>query len=254
MIRPLAIEDTKPNFRAIAAHLGISFICAGSFPAFKISQIYCTLLETEEKIDLVYNDIDVYYGRFGEGDINRINCSYTNIDGIDKEVNLIECSNLNTKYLQENCDINAVAVYVHVHVENKVVRSSEWTVSPEYWHFLLVDRTLQSWRAENPAQTLVRLAFKSYQMKLPFSTSFLSLLDGILFVSHQKKIHEMESKWKDYPFSEYKLKQKTGKSFYFIRFRVECACGRKGNLRCVSQQCAPCCRKDSNVCKVHNSH
>ena len=247
----LAREATEAKFCAIATHVGSSFICAGSFPASVVADIYKSLSNTGTRIHLMYNDIDVYYGRFGEGEINRLDCSYTNISGLEEEVNLINCSHLNTAWLLNNSDINAVALCVHVHVRNNKVQLSEWIISPEFWHFLIVDQTLRSWRTDSPARTLVRLAFKSYQLKLPFSTSSLSLLDGIVFASHQKKVKEMESKWKDYPFSDYKLKKKSRKSFHFIRFRAVCECGRKANLRCDIQKCAKCCVKDENTCKVH---
>ena len=88
---------------------------------------------------------------------------------------------------------------------------------PEFWHFLLEERKLQSWRTDTPARTLVRLAFKAYQMNLPFSWSGLSLLQGDLFLSHQKKISEMEENWSEYPFSDYKLQPRTKKSFQFAK-------------------------------------
>ena len=249
-MQSLAREANEAKFCAIATHVGSSFICAGSFPAYVIAENYNTLSNRGKMVHLMYNDIDVYYGRFGEGETNRLDCSYTNINGLAEEVNLISCSNLNSAWLLESSDINAVAVCVHVHVESNKVQLSEWIISPEFWHFLIVDTTLRSWRTDSPARTLVRLAFKSYQMKLPFSSSSLSLLDGIVFASQLKKVKEMEVKWNDYPFSDYKLKQKSRKSFCFIRFRMDCECGRKANLKCDKGQSSNCCAKDRITCKV----
>ena len=69
-------------------------------------------------MSLKYNDIDVYCGSFGEGEMDRLDCKWVKIDGIDAEVNLISCTKLNTSSLVKNFDINAVAVSVHVIVGN----------------------------------------------------------------------------------------------------------------------------------------
>ena len=126
----------------------------------------------------------------------------------------------------------------------------QWLIAPQYWHFLLVDSTLRSWGTDSPARTLVRLAYKSYQMGLPFSKSSLSLSSGELFISHFKKVEEMENDWADYPFADFKLKVKTKKSYVFARYRLQCECGRKANLQCIVEMCSKCCKTDE--CKVHS--
>ena len=78
----------------------------------------CEYLEQQSAIRLKYNDIDVYHGSFGDGEINRIDCKWTKIEGINPEVNLISCTKLNTSSLIGNFDINAVAVCVHVILGN----------------------------------------------------------------------------------------------------------------------------------------
>ena len=59
----------------------------------------------------------------------------------------------------------------------------------------------------------------------------------------------MERNWKEYPFADYRLKQKTKKSFVLVRSRAECRCGRKANIKCVLLECSKCC--ESSNCKVH---
>ena len=81
----------------------------------------------------------------------------------------------------ENCDINVVAVFVEVAVTAKKVSSVNWTVGA-------FDQTLRSWQTDSQARTLVRLAYKSYQMGFPFDEGHLSPLEGELFASHKKKI------------------------------------------------------------------
>ena len=90
-------------------------------------------------------------------------------------------------------------------------------------------------------------------MNLPFSWSGLSLLQGELFLSHQKKISEMEENWSEYPFSDYKLQPRTKKSFQFVKHRAVCGCGRKANVKCIGEECSKCCSKKSVACKAHKA-
>ena len=64
--------------------------------------------------------------------------------GIDKEVNMISCTNLNINSLKLNCDINAVAVFVTVKVVATRVHSAEWIVGGQFWDFLLFNPVLRS--------------------------------------------------------------------------------------------------------------
>ena len=104
---PLVREATKSTFDNIAAHVDDNFICAGSFPAAHLAAIWSS--ETNNGVDLKlrFNDIDVYHVELGEGNIQRRSCSWTKLDAVDSEINLISCSNLNVKSLIENYDINA---------------------------------------------------------------------------------------------------------------------------------------------------
>ena len=237
-----ANETTSSCFGAIAAHLGSHFICAGSFPAFVVAKTFSQHAKIKELTGLKYNDIDIYHGSFGDGKFERLSCKQEKVKGVESEVNFISCAHLSTSCLISNFDINAVAVCVHVLVENDIIASVKWTVTPQFWHFLLVDPTLQSWWTDSPSRTLVRLAYKSYDMGIPFSRSSLSLTNGELFTSHRKKVEEMKEKWDDYPFIDYKLKSKSKKSYVFVRVKTECQCGRKANLKCISKKCSKCCK------------
>ena len=250
-LQPPFYSATERYFNIIAEEVDNNFICAGSFPAAILASVYNSLPTTEDQVQLTYNDIDVYTGTFGKGHFERKECTYAKLNGLDVEINIINCTNLNLEAIIENCDINAVSVFVNVGVEKKRVVSTEVVTSPEFWDFLVFDHTLRSWSTDSPARTLVRLAYKSYQMELPYAEGTLSLLDGEVFASHKKKVEEMELKWEDYPFSNYQLKKKTKKSFKFRKYYTECPCGRKGNLYCISEKCSKCCRKQVSDCKVH---
>ena len=133
-----------PKFNIIASHINKDFICAGSFPAAVLASVWGASSASKEKVKLIFNDIDVYYGEFHEGVIERLGCTWAMLDGIDKEVNMISCRNVNIESLMLNCDINAVAVFVIVKVVAKKVYSAEWVVGPQFWDFLFFDRVLPS--------------------------------------------------------------------------------------------------------------
>ena len=155
------------------------------------------------------------------------------------------------KWLLANCDINAVAVLVKVEVSSNKVLNTKWIVGAQFWEFLLRSRTLRSWRTDSPARTLVRLAYKSYQMGIAFSQESLCLMDGELFISHKKKVEEMEEKWAEYSFSHYRLKAKGKKLFLFQKCLSECSCGRKANLLCSFDKFKRCCKNLREECKAH---
>ena len=106
-------------------------MCAGSFPAASLANVWSVDRSSGETLKLISNDIDVYYGKFGEGVIQRGNCSYVKLNGLEKDVNLISCVNLNATKLIETCDINAVAVVVYIKVKNKRIASAEWIVAAQ---------------------------------------------------------------------------------------------------------------------------
>ena len=155
-----------------------------------------------------------------------------------------------------NCDINAVAVFVLVNVLNKKINSAKQVVGAQFWDFLFCDRVLRSWQTDSPTRTLVRLAFKSQQLGVPFDKGDLSLLDGEVFASHKKKHEEMQANWEQYPFKNFRLKSKSKKKSYrFITAYLECFCGRKANLNCNYKKCSKCCSKEVGECKAHkNKH
>ena len=114
-----------------------------------------------------------------------------------------------------------------------------------------MEHVLRSWNTDSPARTLVRMAYKSYQMGLSFIQDPLSILDGELFESHKKKHEEMLAKWEEYPFKHYRLLIKSKKSYKFRKAYAECLCGRKANLNCAFGKCRKCCLKGQAECNAH---
>ena len=76
-LEPLITIASSTSFSAIAQHIQSNFICAGSFPAFVISNEMKILSNSgiNKEFPLKFNDIDVYYGRFGDGKIVRNRCT-----------------------------------------------------------------------------------------------------------------------------------------------------------------------------------
>ena len=72
---PLVSEATYKQFSAIATHLNADFICAGSFPAAKLATVWSTFTEEKDDVKLIYNDVDVYHGNFGNGILQRRECT-----------------------------------------------------------------------------------------------------------------------------------------------------------------------------------
>ena len=250
IVEPSVVLASSLCFNAIADHLQKDFICAGSYPASIIATEMRNFLNDASVPLLKYNDIDIYWGTFTKKvcAMERLDCKYSKITPITSEINFIQCENLNETSLIENFDINAVSLCVRVSVAASTVTAVEWFISPAFWHFILEDHTLRSWSTDSPSRTLVRLAHKSYQMGLSFDSSSLAITEGELFSSHKRKIEEMESGWEKYPFSDYKLKVKTKKSFMFVRERAECPCGRKANLKCRYINRSTCCKARAGEC------
>ena len=58
------LTATTEQYDAIAAHVNGSFVCAGSFPACIVADVYSKLPDTDDGLRLNFNDIDIYFGHF----------------------------------------------------------------------------------------------------------------------------------------------------------------------------------------------
>ena len=125
LLEPLVIEKSTPHFNGIAERVKGDFICAGSYPAYLVAQQMQNVQNDYEPVNLKFNDIDIYYGSFADGELERIKCCWAKINNIEYEVNLILCQRLNTEYLVSNFDINAVGVCVYVKILHNEVSSVE---------------------------------------------------------------------------------------------------------------------------------
>ncbi len=210
--------ESKPIIESIANVLKAHFIINGSYVAKLVSDTL-PQIGNLPPANLLANDIDVYHGEFGSGDTmlskGKEHNKHLQVDGVDREVNFVHCTELNTQSLLNTCDINAVQASIFVHVQpSGAVKRCKLTVGPALWHFLLRDRTLQAISFKTPAQTFVRLAYKAFQhqhLKVDYK---ILTLTGEVYASHQRKVAEMTG-WKSSPFDEYMLVSKPNHSFEF---------------------------------------
>jgi len=127
----LLITKLSESLKAIAAYVKKDFI---------VSFVVAHLAESlHSPLPLHFNDIDVFYGNFGTGELQRTDHQYLGL-GLLKEVNLVKCENLSLENL--DFDINAVAAAVHVTTQNEVITLNP-IVHPALWQFLLMDKTIR---------------------------------------------------------------------------------------------------------------
>jgi hypothetical protein len=103
-------------------------------------------------------------------------------------VNLVFFEKLNPHLLLRSADINAVAMVAHVETQGQDVKRITWHIGSALLEFLLKDQTLRVLRTENPAQSLVRMAYKAWKHGLPFDRADWDPEEGQLFAAQVVKV------------------------------------------------------------------
>ena len=209
--------------------------------------------------------MDVYFGDFAE-DVNSklivdLNCiRYTKVDSISLEVNTIKCSNLSPRAMLTNNDINVTACCFDVDFSKEELISIH--AAPCFGEFLFQSKTNRVIRVAKPYDTsdyeatLVRIAFKAFDLDLPFSFSDLTPEDvgGTIAESQKVKIDQMAA-WHNSPFLTYTCKKE--KTFYKIVKKhsqekcVKCLTKNR-NKKCTTNMCKPCCAEHgAPTCSAH---
>ena len=184
------------------------------------------------------------------------------LDGSTTEVNTVKMINLSCKKLVENNDINATAVAIEVVNTAPAENGSDndvslrLEVSASFWEFLLGRRILRPVFGKNGARTLVRLAYKAFQMNLEFHHDIDPRNENI-FKSHREKIVEMNEKWPQSPFQNMRVLQARGNAFCLdpTSQPEECTLCKsaKMNKKCAVKRCKKCCSKDATTdCVAHS--
>jgi len=237
-----------PALETIHKHVGTNFILAGSFVPAAISSFMQQ--SNPEFPSLEYNNIDVFVGDFGPGKLSRLSHVPKKVPELDKKLNIIHCRNLNQHHLLETADINAIAMNLQVSFNPLRVA---WAISPDFWGFVFSKR-LRTLNSSTPAQTLIRVAYKSFKMDLEYDSNLKP--DGEFYASHLKKLEEMKG-WDGNPFRGYVIKTNpASKGTYMFESSVKmsfvCLCGRKAAKNCKYSSCASCCKsmKRKPPCKL----
>jgi hypothetical protein len=192
----------------LAEHLKTPFIIGGLFAVMKLMETVGHVIAGVDEEDrdesdmpvsflslhlptLKANDINVYHGHFKDGSIVMPAVEgaieHIEVDGISKEVNTVKCLKLSGQGFLNNNGINATAVCIEVcQIEPLVV---EVKVHPSFWEFVLLgsERVLKPSKTDVKAHTLVRLAFKSFELDIPFNIRDPS---GKAFDVHSKVLYK----------------------------------------------------------------
>jgi hypothetical protein len=203
-----AVQDTLDT---LAAHLGHPFLVLGSWPALKIVQSMNDERLQATLSKLKANDIDVYQGFLGNGECEIVYQGITKarVEDVNFEVNIVPVKNFNAQSLLASNDINATAVAINVY-ETEPGQPVKFTVeaSAHFWEFILSERHVL--KAVNPsrakARSLVRMAYKAFEMGLPFDDSSIDPGSEVLYRSHKEKVDEMKD-WADSPFANMRLER-----------------------------------------------
>ena len=96
--------------------------------------------------------------------------TYSRVEGVSDEINVIKCTSVSADGFLANNDINATAAYIEVlGDEPELITIS---AAPLFWEFFFSsedERVLKPTRAGVGMKTFVRLAYKSFQMKMKYS-------------------------------------------------------------------------------------
>jgi hypothetical protein len=216
--------------------------------------------------DLVSNDVDIYKSEDLNGDFDmskaKGSVTYHKVEGFP-EINVIKCTSLSGDGFLANNDINATGVCIEVEGDEAELMSIK--ASPQFWEFFLStgdNRILKASKNGVGIRTFVRLAYKSYQMKIPYSNkdpdgNKLMNVQEKFFRSHKEKIEKMNRDWSEgSPFLNYDITNKNN-DFYLEKAinRVDCENCKVGraNKNCVQGFCKKCCNKTDKECAAHKS-
>ena len=252
-LRRMATQD----LHHICAATGFeTFIIGGSWVSMVVQKAIDLIFEydtTYQPVQLKANDIDVYHGEFTiedknlTVDMNAI--EYKAFEGLTLEVNTVRCRNLSAKNFLQNNDINVTASCLHVDFSKDEL--FELHIAPQFWKFLFdqnVNRKvspISRLGVQNAtATTCVRIAFKAFEMGIPFEFGAGGdPTNGTLATSQKEKIDAMQM-WDGNPFVHYNIKKIN--NHYIMQKKVareQCTkCkSRYINSRCTFKLCSKCC-------------
>ena len=131
----------------------------------------CEDLWDFDKLELIANDIDMYYGRFTDDApfvVDFLDIEKHQVNDLFKELNTVKCRSLSAAGFLLNNDMNLTATCFDVDLIWE-----KWLqihASPHFWKFLFIsdsDRTIEVVDSydvtKNLATNSIRMAFKHFQ-------------------------------------------------------------------------------------------
>jgi hypothetical protein len=135
---------------------------------------------------LPYDDIDIAHGPAALTLVRRNDYQKVHLK-LGSDVNVVLFEKLNPVLLLKSADVNAVAMVANVQVQGQDGKHITWHIGSGLWAFLLDDPTLRVLRTDNPAQSLVRMAYKAWKHELAFDREDWDLEVGHLFAAQVVK-------------------------------------------------------------------
>ena len=237
-----------------------TFINGGSWVLMVVQKAIDLIFENDTTYQLVQlkaNDIDLYHGEFTIEDKNLTVDSMNAIDYkkaveqwlLTLEVNTVQCRNFSAKNFLQNNAINVTASFLHVDFSKDEL--FELHVAPQFlWKFLF-DQNVN--RKVSPISmlgvqnaTCVRIAFKAFEMGIPFEFGAGGdPTNGTLATSQKEKIDAMQM-WDGNPSFVHDYNIKKINNHYRMQKKVareQCTkCkSRYINSRCTLKLCSQCC-------------
>jgi len=208
-------------------------VIVGSWPAKQIADAWAKAGNAAPT--LVANDIDVFYSNDDENTIEVTEGKPLGVDfssiqyhqltlpetGEEYTINTVGARNLSWRTLLDNNDVDATAVAIEAHRDwGTGDIHMEFHVSPAFWGFLLSSTSDDDFtiRPSNPSkaynvQTIVRIAYKAWQMGLRFDAGTIDPTVGEISLSNLEKIKAMEH-WPSNPFRNLELRAVDGGSYW----------------------------------------
>ena len=133
--------------------------------------------------------------------------------------------------------------------------------SPSFWKFAFGKNSTRKIQVEKPfdtseykATTLVRMAFKAFELGFPFTFGDMDPTVGTIAESQKAKFDKMKD-WSKSPFLAYQLK-KERTHYCIVKKYIQTKCVHCGsnnsNRQCKNKMCKRCCLEHGTVaCRAH---
>ena len=171
----------------------------------------------------------------------------------------MKCDNLSHKSFLSNNDLNVTGACLDVDFLSDGLVTLH--ASPSFWKFAFGKNSTRKIQVEKPfdtseykATTLVRMAFKAFELGFPFTFGDMDPTVGTIAESQKAKFDKMKD-WSKSPFLAYQLK-KERTHYCIVKKYIQTKCVHCGsnnsNRQCKNKMCKRCCLEHGTVaCRAH---